>query len=55
MDMLEKVIVALQKKNIEIIDPVVKEIEEEVVSNKNMSFEKKAVDEILKVYKLKRK
>ncbi len=46
MDMLEKVIVALQKKNIEIIDPVVKEIEEEVVSNKNMSFEKKV--EILK-------
>lgn len=46
MDMLEKVIVALQKKNIEIIDPVVKEIEEEVVSNKNMTFEKKV--EILK-------
>jgi len=46
MDMLEKVIVALQKKNIEIIDPIVKEIEEEVVSNKNMTFEKKV--EILK-------
>ncbi|MEI6462278.1 MAG: RNA polymerase sigma factor RpoD [bacterium] len=46
MDMLEKIIVLLQKKNIEIIDPVVKEIEETAVSPNKLSFEKKI--EILK-------